>query len=57
MFRSSDITLSKEGYELNFLGKSYARYLSSTKTETFISTDIRENSIVVTIPFTRIREQ
>lgn len=44
MLRSSDITLSKEGYELNFLGKSYARYLSSTKTETFISPDISENA-------------
>ena len=44
MLRSSNITLSKEGYELNFLGKSYARYLSSTKTETFISPDIAENA-------------
>lgn len=44
MLRSSGITLSKEGYELNFLGKSYARYLSSTKTETFISPDIAENA-------------
>lgn len=44
MLRSSDITLSKEEYELNFLGKSYARYLSSTKTETFISPDISENA-------------
>ncbi|EEU03911.1 type III restriction endonuclease EcoP15I, modification subunit [Eubacterium saphenum ATCC 49989] len=44
MLRSSDITLSKEGYELNFLGKSYARYLSSTKTETFISPDISDNA-------------
>lgn len=43
MLHSSDITLSKEGYELNFLGKSYARYLSSTKTETFISPDVAEN--------------
>lgn len=44
MLCSSDITLSKEGYELNFLGKSYARYLSSTKTEIFISPDIAENA-------------
>ena len=36
MLRQSDITLNKEGYELNFLGKSYARYLSSTKTETLL---------------------
>lgn len=34
--KNEEITLNKEGYELNFLGKSYARYLSSTKTETFI---------------------
>lgn len=44
MLCSNDITLTKEGYELNFLGKSYARYLSSTKTETFISPDIEENA-------------
>ena len=44
MLRSSDITLSKEGYELNFLGKSYARYLSSTKTETFILPDTAKNT-------------
>ena len=44
MLRSNDITLTKEGYELNFLGKSYARYLSSTKTETFITPDIVENA-------------
>ncbi len=44
MLRSNDIALSKEGYELNFLGKSYARYLSSTKTETFISPDVTENA-------------
>lgn len=44
MLCSNDITLTKEGYELNFLGKSYARYLSSTKTETFISPDIEGNA-------------
>lgn len=36
ILKNEEITLNKEGYELNFLGKSYARYLSSTKTETFI---------------------
>ena len=35
--KNEEITLNKEGYELNFLGKSYARYLSSTRTETFIA--------------------
>lgn len=44
MLRQSDITLNKEGYELKFLGKSYARYLSSTKTETFLAPHVEENS-------------
>lgn len=43
MLKQSDITLTKEGYELKFLGKSYARYLSSTKTETFIAPHEVEN--------------
>lgn len=43
MLKESNITINKEGYELNFLGKSYARYLSSTKTETFISPHTEEN--------------
>ncbi|MDD7306576.1 MAG: hypothetical protein PUG67_08305 [Peptoniphilaceae bacterium] len=43
MLKQSDITLTKEGYELKFLGKSYARYLSSTKTETFIAPHVEEN--------------
>lgn len=37
MIEQKDIALNKEGYELKFLGKSYARYLSSMKTETFVS--------------------
>ncbi|MGT2947909.1 site-specific DNA-methyltransferase [Streptococcus devriesei] len=43
MLEESDISLNKEGYELKFLGKSYARYLSSTKTETFIAPNKSEN--------------
>ncbi|WP_243343320.1 site-specific DNA-methyltransferase [Anaerococcus sp. AGMB09787] len=43
MLKQSDITLNKEGYELKFLGKSYARYLSSTKTETFVAPHTEEN--------------
>lgn len=43
MLKQSDITLNKEGYELKFLGKSYARYLSSTKTETFLAPHTEEN--------------
>lgn len=36
ILKNEEITLNKDGYELNFLGKSYARYLSATRTETFI---------------------
>ncbi|MDO5714774.1 MAG: site-specific DNA-methyltransferase, partial [Tissierellia bacterium] len=38
------VDISKEGYELEFLGKSYAKYLSSLETETFISPDVDHNS-------------
>lgn len=44
MLRANDVSIAKEGYELNFLGKSYARYVSSTNTETFISPDTEENN-------------
>lgn len=44
MLKQSDVTLNKEGYELNFLGKSYARYLSSTETETFLAPFESENT-------------
>lgn len=37
MLKSNEVAISKEGYELKFLGKSYARYLSSTATETFLA--------------------
>ena len=37
MLKTNEITITKEGYELNFLGKSYARFQTSTETETFIS--------------------
>lgn len=39
-----EITISKEGYELKFLGKSYAKYLSSLETETYISPDSSHNA-------------
>ncbi|MGX7406528.1 adenine-specific DNA-methyltransferase [Aerococcus urinaehominis] len=39
-----EVELSKEGYELEFLGKSYAKYLSSLESETYISPDIEHNS-------------
>lgn len=39
-----EVDISKEGYELKFLGKSYAKYISSLKSETYISPDINHNS-------------
>lgn len=39
-----EVDISKEGYELEFLGKSYAKYLSSLETETYIAPDIDHNS-------------
>ena len=30
--KSDEINITKEGYELNFLGKSYARFQTSTET-------------------------
>lgn len=45
MLKQNDVILKKEGYELKFLGKSYARYLSSTKTETFIAPHSQHNEI------------
>ena len=35
--KSDEINITKEGYELNFLGKNYARFQTSTETETIIS--------------------
>lgn len=43
ILKNEEITLNKEGYELNFLGKSYARYLSSSRTETFIAPHTEHN--------------
>lgn len=40
---ADEIDVSNEGYELNFLGKSYARYQSSLESETFIAPDIDHN--------------
>ena len=45
LLQEDDVTLNKEGYELKFLGKSYARYQSATKTETFIAPNIEHNSL------------
>jgi adenine-specific DNA-methyltransferase len=37
------VDITKEGYELNFLGKSYAKLLASMDTETIIKPDIEHN--------------
>ncbi|WP_166826398.1 site-specific DNA-methyltransferase [Brevibacterium limosum] len=42
--RGGDVNLTREGYELKFLGKSYAKYLTSTKTETVVVPDMDHNS-------------
>ena len=41
-----EVDISKEGYELKFLGKSYAKYISSLETETYISPDCNHNENV-----------
>ena len=38
------VDISKESYQLEFLGKSYAKYLSSLETETYISPDSKHNN-------------
>lgn len=45
MLGETNVSLNKEGYELKFLGKSYARYLSASKTETFIAPVLKHNSL------------
>jgi adenine-specific DNA-methyltransferase len=42
--RASNVDLTREGYELKFLGKSYAKYLTSTRTETVIVPDLEHNA-------------
>ena len=39
LIRKEEIDIKKEGYSLNFLGKSYARYLSSLDSKTVIVPD------------------
>ena len=41
--QEGDVNITKEGYELKFLGKSYAKYLTSTETETVIVPDLDHN--------------
>ncbi|MFE7671205.1 DNA methyltransferase [Streptomyces albidoflavus] len=42
--RGGEVSLTREGYELKFLGKSYAKYLTSTKTETVVVPDLEHNA-------------
>ena len=42
--KQEEVEITKEGYELKFLGKSYAKYVSSLETETYISPDVEHNS-------------
>lgn len=41
--RQEEVEITKEGYELNFLGKSFARYLSGLETETYLAPDNKHN--------------
>ncbi|OHR25148.1 DNA methyltransferase [Corynebacterium sp. HMSC072D01] len=43
VLQDGDVDLTREGYELKFLGKSYAKYLTSTKTETVVVPDLEHN--------------
>ena len=43
MLKMEDVKIDKEGYELKFLGKNYARFLTSTETETVIVPNIKHN--------------
>lgn len=43
MLESNEVNAIKESYELNFLGKSYARYLSGLETETFVVPNKKHN--------------
>ena len=43
MLKMDDVKIDKEGYELKFLGKNYARFLTSTETETAIVPNIKHN--------------
>ena len=42
--KGGEVSITKEGYELKFLGKSYAKYLTSTETETVVVPDLDHNN-------------
>ncbi len=39
----NEVDISKEGFELKFLGKNYAKYLAGVETETVITPDVEHN--------------
>lgn len=43
MLIEKDIEIEKEGYELKFLGKSYAKYITSTESMTVLTPDVDHN--------------
>lgn len=44
ILNENSIDITKEGYELNFLGKSYAKLLTAIETETVIKPDLEHNN-------------
>lgn len=40
----TEVDVTREGYELNFLGKNYANLIASTETETVIQPDLEHNA-------------
>lgn len=44
MLKEEDLNLTREGYELKFLGKSYAKYLAGLETETVVVPDLDHNA-------------
>jgi len=40
----TNVNVTEEGYDLNFLGKNYANLIASTETETVIQPDLEHNS-------------
>ncbi|HDX8652193.1 MULTISPECIES: site-specific DNA-methyltransferase [Staphylococcus] len=47
MLQEDEVDFTKEGYELDFLGKSYARYEASLATETVITPDTEHNNFEI----------
>lgn len=44
MLKTEEVNLSREGYELRFLGKTYAKYQAGLESETVIVPDLEHNS-------------